>query len=104
MAPQASSVGERALPSTLLVPQLLVEVEVARRALLKPEPVLLRGLAQEVGRLFEDVLGCGLRVWRGDGVGRGPSLLAAAGVIVGEYLLHIDLCGFAPRGSSGVGG
>jgi hypothetical protein len=35
---------------------LLVEVEIARRALLEPEPVLLRRVAQEVRGLLEHVL------------------------------------------------
>ena len=33
----------------------LIEVEVARRLLLEPEPVVLRGLLQEVRRVLEDV-------------------------------------------------
>ena len=37
--------------------RLLVEVEVARRALLEPEPLLLGRVAQELGRLLEHVLG-----------------------------------------------
>src|SRR5260370_26819429 len=36
--------------------RLLVEVEVARRALLEPEPVVLRSLLQEVRRLLEHVI------------------------------------------------
>src|SRR5215217_6542253 len=41
----------------------LVEVEVARRLLLEPEPVVLRGVLKEVGRVLEDVLvpGVGIR-------------------------------------------
>src|SRR4051794_11204315 len=35
---------------------LLVEVEVPWRALLEPEPVVLRGLLQEVRRLLQQVL------------------------------------------------
>jgi hypothetical protein len=37
-------------------PPLLVEVEVARWALLEPKAILLRSLAQEVGRFLEDIL------------------------------------------------
>src|SRR4051812_35734106 len=36
--------------------RLIVEVEVARRLLLEPEPVVLRRLLEEVGRLLEHVL------------------------------------------------
>src|SRR4051794_32100758 len=47
------------------------EIEVARRALLEPEPVVLRGLLQELRRLLEDVLGLvvvlGLRLGAGGG-------------------------------------
>ena len=35
--------------------EALLEVEVARRLLLKPEPVVLGSLLQEVGRVLEDV-------------------------------------------------
>src|SRR3954451_1726382 len=43
-----------------------VEVEVARGALLEPEPVVLRRLLEEVGRLLEQVLTVGLVVGRDD--------------------------------------
>src|SRR4051812_29399863 len=46
---------------------LLVEVEVARRALLEPQPVVLRRLLQEVRRLLQQVLGVRIR---GDVVAR----------------------------------
>ena len=82
MAPRPSSVGERAVLSAPIGPELLVEVEVARRALLEPQTVLLRGFAQEVGRLFEDVLGCGLWVWRPAGLRRGRSVLGATGLLL----------------------
>jgi hypothetical protein len=35
---------------------LIVEVEVARRALLEPQPVVLRRVLQELGRLLENVV------------------------------------------------
>src|SRR5690242_4165144 len=40
--------------------RLTVPVEVARRLLLEPEPVVLRRLLQELGSLLEDVLRAGV--------------------------------------------
>src|SRR4051812_50077234 len=50
---------------------LLVPVEVARRLLLEPEPVVLGRLLQELRRLLEDVLAVGLVIGGGGGPG-GP--------------------------------
>ena len=46
-------------------PSLAVEVEVARRPLLEPEPVVIRRVLEKLGRLLEHVVSIPLRGLRG---------------------------------------
>src|SRR4051794_27862390 len=83
---------------------LLVEVEVARGALLEPEPVVLRRLLEELRRLLEDVLTLGLVLLEGELravlVAGGPGPIVVLG-LVGQDVVRLR----APaRGGRGVRG
>src|SRR3954470_15758188 len=68
---------------------LLVEVEVARWALLEPQPVVLRRLLEEVRRLLQQVLAL---LVRGDVV-RGRAALGGGGVGGGELRRRVRRLG-----------
>ncbi len=73
-----------------------VEVKVARRALLEPEPVMLRRVLEELRCLLEHVLGLGLVFGRIVGGGRRGSLVDARLLIglearLGDVLLNVEL-------------